>query len=146
LDSDGGVKVDETELAQLFPELQVSTQSIADQTPVVVSSIQFIQQDRNGTPIESTLRNGDKTDGENVRFISSIVNRPSQIPYRLTMILRGFNEAGQAIQNTFTIEFTNSCGVPTFTSGEAIGWVIFVSVASCFVRLDILVTSSFKLF
>jgi hypothetical protein len=124
------VKVNDTQLLEILPELQISTENIADQMPVIVSSVQFIQQDKNGNPIESTLRNVDKTDGETLRFISSIVSKPEQIPYRITMILRGFNEARQAIQNIFTIEFTNTCGVPTFTEGEKIGWVIFVSVLS----------------
>jgi hypothetical protein len=128
--ADGAVKVNDTQLLEILPELQISTENIADQMPVIVSSVQFIQQDKNGNPIESTLRNVDKTDGETLRFISSIVSKPEQIPYRITMILRGFNEARQAIQNIFTIEFTNTCGVPTFTEGEKIGWVIFVSVLS----------------
>lgn len=116
-----------TQLVDVFPELLISTQNIKDQTPVVISSIQFIQQDQSGNPIESTLLEEDKIDGETVRFTSSIVDKPEQIPYRITMILRGFNADQQAIQNTFTIEFTNTCGVPTFTEGEQIGWVIFVS-------------------
>lgn len=116
-----------TQLVDVFPELFISTQSIDDQVPVIISSIQFIQQDKSGNPIESTLLEEDKSDGETVRFTSSIVDMPEQIPYRITMVLRGFNADQQAIQNTFTIEFTNTCGVPTFTEGEQIGWVIFVS-------------------
>jgi hypothetical protein len=129
---EGGDRLDETQLHEIFPELQISTQTIADQIPVIVSSVQFIQQDKKGNPIESTLRSVDKADGETVRFISSIVTKPEQIVYRITMILRGFNQAGQAIQNTFTIEFTNTCGVSTFTEGEQIGWVFFVSVLPCY--------------
>lgn len=127
LEDIGGDNVDETLLQDIFPELGVSTQDIADQMPDVVTSVQFIQQDRKGHPIESTLSTGDKNDGEIVSFISSIVTKPDQIPYRITMILRGTNAAQQSIQNTFTIEFSNACGVPTFTEGEEIGWVIFVS-------------------
>ncbi len=121
-----------TQLVDLFPELQISTQNIADQIPVIISSIQFIQQDQAGNPIESHLKTEDKTDGETVRFTSSIIDKPDQIPYRITMVLRGFNAGQQAIQNTFTIEFTNTCGVPTFIEGEQIGWVIFVSLVPCF--------------
>ncbi|KAK1745313.1 hypothetical protein QTG54_004604 [Skeletonema marinoi] len=84
-----------------------------------------VDDTQQGNPIESVLREANKNDGETVRFISSIVTKPEQIPYRITMILRGFNRNQQAIQNTFTIAFTNTCGVPTFTEGERIGWVIF---------------------
>lgn len=121
-----------TQLVDVFPELLISTQNIDDQVPVVISSIQFIQQDQSGNPIESTLIEEDKTDGETVQFTSTIVDMPEQIPYRITMILRGFNADQQAIQNTFTIEFTNTCGIPTFTEGEQIGWVIFVSFVPSF--------------
>ena len=133
---EGEVKVDDTQLVELFPEILITTQNVADQTPAIISSIQFIQQDRQGNPIESVLREANKSDGETVRFISSIVTKPEQIPYRITMILRGFNRNQQAIQNTFTIAFTNTCGVPTFTEGERIGWVIFVSVLSFYHDCD----------
>jgi hypothetical protein len=103
----------------------ISTQNVADQTPVIVSSIQFIQSDESGQPIESSLRTVDKNDGDTIRFISSIVTKPEEIPYRITMVLRGFNADNEAIQNLFTIDFTNTCGVPTFNEGERIGWVIF---------------------
>eukprot|EP00986_Skeletonema_menzelii_P000507 scaffold150_cov151-Skeletonema_menzelii.AAC.10 len=117
--------LDNTQLVDIFPELIISTQNVADQTPVIVSSIQFIQSDIKGKPIESSLRTVDKRDGDTIQFISSIVTKPEKIPYRITMVLRGFNAGNQAIQNLFTIDFTNTCGVPTFTEGERIGWVIF---------------------
>lgn len=122
----------DTQLTDLFPEIIISTQNVADdQTPVIVSSIQFIQSDESGQPIESSLQDVDKNDGDTIRFISSIVTKPEEIPYRITMVLRGLNADNEAIQNLFTIDFTNTCGVPTFNEGERIGWVIFVSFFSC---------------
>ena len=121
------LRVDDNELLANIPGLLVSSLAISDQIPVVLSSIQFIQQDEEGKPIESMLRPGYRSDGETVTFASSMFTKPEEIPYRITMILRGFNAASQAIMNTFTVEFTNTCGVPTFTEGERIGWVIFVS-------------------
>jgi len=115
------------QLMELLPGEVLHTQNIADQVPVFISSIQFFQQDREGNPIKIDTVNN-KRDGDTFRFISSIVTRPDQIPYRITMALRGFNAANESIQNTFTIEFTNKCGIHTFNTGEAIGWVIFVSV------------------
>ena len=124
-------EIDNAPLEELVPGLVPSTQNIEDQVPVFISSIQFIQQDRKGNPIKTDMVNN-KRDGDTFRFISSIVTRPDQIPYRITMALRGFNAANESIQNTFTIEFTNLCGIPTFNSGEAIGWVIFVSDGLCY--------------
>ena len=128
-DTKGPVRryLDSTQLSDVFPELMISTQNVADQTPVIVSSIQFIQLDKDSKTIESSLRTADKNDGDIVRFISSIVTKPEEIPYGFTMVLRGFNADNQAIQNLFTITFKNACGVPTFTEGERIGWVVFVS-------------------
>lgn len=124
-------EVDNALLEELLPDLVPSTQNIEDQVPVFISSIQFIQQDRKGNPIRTDMVNN-KRDGDTFRFISSIVTRPDQIPYRITMVLRGFNAANESIQQLFTIDFTNKCGIPTFNSGEAIGWVIFVSVGLCY--------------
>jgi hypothetical protein len=60
-------------------------------------------------------------------LITTSSKATNKIPGGISMVLRGRNAAGERVRNTFTITFTNECGVPTFEEGEAIRWVIFVS-------------------
>ncbi|KAL9191215.1 hypothetical protein ACHAXT_000921 [Thalassiosira profunda] len=100
-----------------------------DVVPVSIYSIQFLEVDSGFNVI-----NQDSTYVRGIDFVSgdtfsydSIAGTDGAIPGGMNMVLRGVNAAGEPIRNVFTITYTNDCGVPTFSEGESIGWVIFES-------------------
>jgi hypothetical protein len=110
--------------------------NIVDPEPVLIDSIQFFESDTNFNVINQDpayVRGVSFVDGDTFNYtsISNLITTSStetnKIPGGISMVLRGRNAAGERVRNTFTVKFTNKCGVPTFKEGEAIGWVIFVS-------------------
>jgi hypothetical protein len=110
--------------------------NIIDPEPVVIDSIQFLETNTNLEVINqdpSYVRDVKFVNGDVFNYtsisdrITDLSWQKNKIPGGISMVLRGYNMAGERVRNTFTIRFTNECGVPTFQEGEAIGWVIFVS-------------------
>lgn len=113
-----------------------------DTVPVSIYSVQFLEVDSDFNVIHQDsayVRNIDFKDGDIFNYTSIIAQDPeggdedtagtSAIPGGMNMVLRGVNAAGDPVRNVFTITYNNDlCGTPTFEGGEAIGWVIFVSV------------------
>ena len=112
-----------------------------DTVPVSIYSVQFLEVDSDFNVINQDsayVRNIDFKDGDVFNYTSIIAQvdggnedtaGTSAIPGGMNMVLRGVNAAGDPVRNVFTITYNNDlCGTPTFEGGEAIGWVIFVSV------------------
>jgi hypothetical protein len=112
-----------------------------DTVPVSIYSVQFLEVDSDFNVINQDsayVRNIDFKDGDVFNYTSIIAQEESgnedtagtsAIPGGMNMVLRGVNAAGDPVRNVFTITYNNDfCGTPTFEGGEAIGWVIFVSV------------------
>lgn len=114
-----------------------------DTVPVSIYSVQFLEVDSDFNVINQDsayVRNIDFKDGDMFNYTSIIAQDypegggedtagTSAIPGGMNMVLRGVNAAGDPVRNVFTIAYNNDlCGTPTFEGGEAIGWVIFVSV------------------
>jgi len=104
-----------------------------DVVPVSIYSIQFLEVDCNFNVINqdsSYVRGIDFVDGDTFSYTSvSSENIPGVVSGGLNMVLRGVNAAGEPVRNVFTITYTNNCGIQTFEEGDAIGWVVFVSVS-----------------
>lgn len=115
-----------------------------DTVPVSIYSIQFLEVDTSFNVInqDSTYVRGiDLTTGDTFEYTSVIAKEDQPdlaaletrvIPGGMNMVLRGVNAAGAPVRNVFTITYTNDCGVQTFSEGDAIGWVTFVSIYTCF--------------
>jgi hypothetical protein len=81
------------------------------------------------------VRGIDFVSGDTFNYTSISATSRGVVPGGMNMVLRGVNANGDPVRNVFTITYTNDCGVPTFTEGDAIGWVVFVSESVCmFVR------------
>ena len=100
--------------------------------PVSIYSIQFLEVDCKFNVInqDSTYVRGiDFVDGAVFNYTSVSGIDPSVVPGGMNMVLRGVTAAGEPVRNVFTITYTNDCDVQTFEEGDAIGWVVFVSVS-----------------
>ncbi|KAL7521443.1 hypothetical protein ACHAWX_007437 [Stephanocyclus meneghinianus] len=111
--------------------------NIVDPEPIAIDSIQFLETNTNLDVINqdpSYVRGVKFVNGDVFNYtsisdrITNLTGEKNKIPGGISMVLRGYNGAGERVRNTFTIRFTNECGVPTFSEGEAIGWVIFKSL------------------
>lgn len=105
--------------------------TLEDVIPIEIYSIQFLEVDTSFNVINqdsSFVRGIDFRDGDVFSYTSISAIEPGVIPGGMNMVLRGVNAEGDPIRNVFTITYTNDCGVQTFGEGDAIGWVIFVSV------------------
>lgn len=141
-DSSSGIgKTYNSTASDYFPEVDVQWSSAnfttsaltteADVTPVVIYSIQFLEVDTSINVINQDsayVRGIDFVSGDVFNYTSVSAKRRGVVPGGMNMVLRGVSAAGDPIRNVFTITYTNECGVPTFREGEAIGWVVFVSV------------------
>lgn len=111
------------------------TTDTSDSVPVSIYSIQFLEVDTYFNVINqdsSNVRGIDFVNGDVFNYTSISAKRPGVIPGGMNMVLRGVNAAGDPVRNVFTITYTNDCGVQTFQDGDAIGWVVFVSLESAF--------------
>jgi hypothetical protein len=87
----------------------------------VVTSIQFIEVDTKFNVLHSTLLMGlELSQGDSFRYTTI---KTDKTVGGISVILRGKNGEGYKNENVFTLKYTNECGVPTFRSGEKIGWV-----------------------
>ena len=108
--------------------------------PVSIYSIQFLEVDCNFDVINqdsSYVRDIDFVDGDTFNYTSiSEEMDPGVVPGGMNLVLRGVTAAGELVRNVFTITYTNDCGIQTFEEGNAIGWVVFVSVPISSVNLS----------
>ena len=124
-----------------FPEVDVQWSSSnfttsalttqVDVTPVVIYSIQFLEVDTSFNVINQDsayVRGIDFVSGDTFNYTSISATSRGVVPGGMNMVLRGVNANGDPVRNVFTITYTNDCGVPTFEEGDAIGWVVFVSL------------------
>ena len=74
------------------------------------------------------VRGIDFVSGDTFNYTSISATSRGVVPGGMNMVLRGVNANGDPVRNVFTITYTNDCGVPTFEEGDAIGWVVFVSL------------------
>ena len=105
-----------------------------DVVPVSIYSIQFLEVDTSFNVINqdsSYVRGIDFENGAvfNYTSISAKQGQECVVPGGMNMVLRGVTAAGEPVRNVFTITYTNDCGIQTFEEGDAIGWVVFVSVS-----------------
>ncbi len=106
-----------------------------DVTPVIIYSIQFIEVDTSFNVINQDLayiRGIDFVSGDVFNYTSGSSTNRGVVLGGMNLVLLGVNAEGDPVRNVFTITYTNECGVPTFQEGDAIGWVIFVSVFQLF--------------
>ena len=110
-------------------------QSSVDVVPVSIYSIQFLEVDSKFNVINqdsSYVRGIDFENGAVFNYTSILSKELAQtmgvVPGGMNMVLRGVTAAGEPVRNVFTITYTNDCGIQTFEEGDAIGWVVFVSI------------------
>ena len=122
-------------------------QSSVDVVPVSIYSIQFLEVDSKFNVINqdsSYVRGIDFENGAVFNY-TSILSKPlaqsmGVVPGGMNMVLRGVTAAGEPVRNVFTITYTNDCGIQTFEEGDAIGWVVFVSIYVISIVEDHLIT------
>lgn len=95
--------------------------------PVKIATAQFVVLDQSFVPIFTETEEGlELENGDSLTFTSPTTNPPLVGAVQLT--LRGEAESGQEVQpNTWTIKFTNECGVLALQDGTELGLVVFVS-------------------
>lgn len=106
-----------------------------DTVPVSIYSIQFLEVDTEFNIINQDskyVRGIDFADGERFSYDSISKTNAGVVPGGINMVLRGVNADGEPVRNVFTITYTNDCDVQTFSRGEDIGWVEFVSARDGF--------------
>ena len=129
--SDFSPKVDIQWSSVNFTTSALTTTAQVDVTPVVIYSIHFLEVDTsfNIINMDSTYVHGIAiVSGDVFTYTSISATNRGVVPGGMNMVLRGVNANGDLVRNVFTILYTNECGVPTFKEGDAIGWVVFVSV------------------
>lgn len=140
--SNGVGTIHNSTASDYFPEVDLQWSSVnfttssltteVDVTPVVIYSIQFLEVDTSFNVINQDsayVRGIDFVSGDVFNYTSVSATRRGVVPGGMNMVLRGVNAKGDPVRNVFTITYTNECGIPTFQEGDAIGWVVFVSVA-----------------
>lgn len=104
-----------------------------DLVPVAVSSITFLELAQDLTVLTQAVMTGNFVDGDAFQFTSAAafpedLTVPDDIPSVIQFIIVGENQAGEALLNTFSIAFTNSCDAfPVLEIGQSAGWTVFVS-------------------
>ncbi|KAL7495596.1 hypothetical protein ACHAWT_009591 [Skeletonema menzelii] len=116
----------EDKLAYFGPGVNDYTCNPDSGLPVEITFAQFIPIFPNGTQIAGSIQTRqdlELTDGDTLDFIS-----PNSLPPlvgRVQLNLRGDDQNGVELANTWTIDFTNECGILTLQEGTGLGWVVF---------------------
>ena len=105
---------------------------VTDFKPVVVTDIQFLEQNAALENLQQEPRRGSFRDGEVVRYTSVLAVQSNfdqnTLPRAFQMVMRGFNAIDQPIQLTWVITYSNDCGLfPILFEGQRQGWSVFVS-------------------
>lgn len=108
---------------------------IEDYRPESITSIQFIELNRNQAALQQVTLSGPFVDGDVVVFDSVLaapgvfINQEAMLPASIYANLRGVNAIGQNIQVIWTILFDGRCDLfPLLDIGMRQGWAIFVSL------------------
>lgn len=109
--------------------------------PSVITSIQFIELDSDGTviQIDDSQNNINAVSGDTFSYASrasqldpaeDISTQLGIVPKTAVLFLVGFNDDGDEIRGRFVWEYTNGCGEDelTITGGEDYAWISFDQV------------------
>jgi hypothetical protein len=112
--------------------------NVTDFVPVLITNVQFLEQNADFVTLQQIPINGDFRDGDIVTYTSVLaVQEPTEfteatMPRAFQMILRGINAIDQPIQVTWVITYDNDCGIfPILFEGQQMGWSVFVSTLPC---------------
>lgn len=96
--------------------------------PVVINSIEFSELDTSSNTIHTdlTYTNVQFYHGALFDYTSFSEVDPSVVIGGMQMKLRG-SDVNYPMEISFSITYSNTCGVPTFKDGDAMTWVVFVS-------------------
>jgi hypothetical protein len=126
----GGPGINETACIT-SPETE---ENVTDFVPVLITNVQFLEQNGDFVTLQQIPINGDFRDGDIVTYTSVLaVQEPTEftestMPRAFQMILRGINALDQPIQVTWVITYDNDCGIfPILFEGQQMGWSVFVS-------------------
>ena len=96
--------------------------------PVTITSAQFVTLNQDGIVLTTrTEENLDLVDGDTLEFTSPDT-LPPPLVNRIQLTLRGLTGNNVEVENTWTIRFTNECGVLALEEGTELGLVVFVSL------------------
>jgi hypothetical protein len=111
------------------------TTDIADQVPVLITTIQIVELGENFTVVAQAAEDNVFTEDSSLSYVS-IIDQPSAIntttlPRGIQIVLTGKNALNQTLLNVFVITFNNNCSIyPVIEEGASIGWAVFVSNVS----------------
>jgi hypothetical protein len=105
---------------------------VTDFVPVLITNVQFLEQNSEFVTLQQIPINGDFRDGDIVTYTSVLAIQTefteATMPRAFQMILRGINAVDQPIQVTWVITYDNDCGIfPILFEGQQMGWSVFVS-------------------
>lgn len=106
--------------------------NVTDFVPVLITNVQFLEQNSEFVTLQQIPINGDFRDGDIVTYTSVLAIQTefteATMPRAFQMILRGINAIDQPIQVTWVITYDNDCGIfPILFEGQQMGWSVFVS-------------------
>eukprot|EP00984_Skeletonema_dohrnii_P001739 scaffold578_cov113-Skeletonema_dohrnii-CCMP3373.AAC.2 len=114
----------EDAVAYFGPGVKGYTCKPKSQMPVTITQAQFIVSNEDLTPVDTQTENSlELTDGETLTFTSPTTNPP--LVGAITLTLTGVDINGEEIESTFTIQFTNECGILSLKEGTEFSLVIF---------------------
>jgi hypothetical protein len=101
-----------------------------DKVPVIIGTLIILEVNMDSV-ISTTTVQGPFEDGDTVEYVSISSYRnltETYFPFGLQVTMQGMNMAGDAVINTWAIEYTNNCDFePVFAEDAQIGWTILVS-------------------
>lgn len=109
-------------------------EEVTNLVPVVVTSIDILELDQDFLVLKKASNFVNLLDGDRFQFISSAVDpavvNATHIPKALEMSIVAENSAQQPLFMQWLITYSNDCNAfPVVTSGDEIGWTVFVSTA-----------------
>lgn len=97
-------------------------------TPIRVTAYQFIELDLMLTPLKSeSTSDTNLKDGDLIEFSSVVASDQSIIPGGFQVSMLGENSAQQQIVLKWLVRYSNICEEIPFSSGNSIGWMVYVS-------------------
>ena len=97
--------------------------------PETITSAQFVLLNQDANVIDTVTRdNLNLGNGDTLEPFNSPNTLPPPLVNRIQLTLRGPNGNNVEVENTWTIRFTNECGVLALEEGTELGLVVFVSL------------------
>ena len=93
----------------------------------VYTTIHIEEYDETGTKVKEFL-DSYVTNGDTFSYTSYYEENPNSILGGMAVTLTGLNTMNEEITNAFVLSYTSECGVPTFQVGDAVGWLVVVSL------------------